>query len=89
MRTAGQAMIKSVKANLSQMSSKNRYFNRKVKSDQKFDNLDKAPKLSKEELEAFSVQFKKDLTKWRIKVWGLTIIASVLMILITLLILSL
>lgn len=75
MSTAGQAMIKSVKANLSQKSSKKRYFDRKVNSNQEFTAIKNAPKLSPEELEAFSTQFKEDLRKWRTKVWGITLIS--------------
>ena len=78
MSTAGQAMTQSVKANLSQKSSKKRYFYRKINSDQEFIAIKNAPKLSPEELEAFSTQFKEEMRKWRIKVWCITLISCCL-----------
>ncbi len=70
-----QEMMKSVKANLSQKSSKLRYFNRKIETDQEFTAIKDAPTLSTEELEAFSTQFKEELSKWKIKIWCMTLIA--------------
>lgn len=80
MSTVGQAMMKSVKANLSQKNSKNRYFDRKIDADQTFDNLNKAPKLTKEELAQFSATFKEQQRKWRLKVWGLSLFVSTIVI---------
>ena len=72
---SGQEMMKSVKANLSQKSSKLRYFDRKIETDQEFTAIKDAPTLSTEELEAFSMKFKAEQRKWRIKVWTITLIA--------------
>lgn len=75
---AGQEMMKSVKSNLAQKKSKSRYFDRKMDTDQEFTAIKDAPKLSPEELEAFSTQFKEDLRKWKIKVWCITLISCYL-----------
>lgn len=85
---AGQEMIKSVTSNLSQKRSKTRYFGRKLESESSALDLEKAPKLSKEELEAFSIDFKKKQKQWVIRVWGVSLLAGGVLFVIVALIVS-
>lgn len=88
MISAGQEMMKSVKSNLSQKRSKTRYFDRKLATENPELNLDKAPTLSKEELAAFSRDFKKKQRQWSIRVWGISLLAGGILFMIIALIVS-
>ena len=76
MAYSGQNMVNSVNRNLSQLSARKRYFENTitVTKKRKFTELDKAPKLSKEELAQFSEDFKKKQLRWNIKVWGISLL---------------
>lgn len=85
---SGQEMMKSVKSNLNQKRSKTRYFDREVSSENITLDIDKAPKLSKKELAAFSENFKKNQRRWTLKVWGISLLVSGLIFLLVAFIVS-